>query len=129
MLYDLNFIQNLPGPGETWKTPLVAYVAKSSTHKHASFKEFLEKWFNKIPDEQKSSYYSRLRSLDDKIFISQVNEFLVAEICSRYGEVNFNPTLSNGQTPELLWTINDSTGLLDVVTIFEPEETGQEGNQ
>ncbi|MGO4107888.1 hypothetical protein [Paenibacillus sp. YAF4_2] len=129
MLYDLDFIQNLPEPEEGWKAPLVAYVAKSSTDKHASFKEFLEKCFNNIPDDQKPNYYSRLRSLDDKIFIAQANEFLVAEMCSMHGEVDFNPTLTNGQTPELLWTINESIGLLDVVTIFESEDTGQEGEE
>lgn len=37
-------------------------------------------------------------------------------MCSRYGEVNFNPALNNGQTPELLWTFPDGIDLLEVVT-------------
>lgn len=122
MLYDEDFINGLPNPEEAWKSPLVVYVVKEVSEQHKQLKRYIEKWYEVIEEVKKSSYYSRLRSLDDKIFIAQIFEFFVADFCKSFGEVEFDPTLENGKTPELLWKYQDKECLLDVVTLFDKKD-------
>ncbi|WP_430489155.1 hypothetical protein [Rossellomorea marisflavi] len=122
MLYDEEFIKGLPEPEKSWKSPLVVYVAKEVSEQHKNFKNYLEKWYEKIDEEKKASYYSRLRSLNDKEFIAQIHEFFVYDFCEGLGEVDLDPVLEDGKTPELLWDIQGQNVLLDVVTLFDPEK-------
>ena len=122
MLYDEGFINSLPYPEMGWKSPIVVYIAKEVSTPHAELKKYIESWYQKIPEIKKPSYYSRLRSSDDKEFCAQIFEFLVSDFCATYGEVNLDPILADGKTPELLWEIEGEKGLLDVVTLFEDKE-------
>ncbi|MFC0525908.1 hypothetical protein ACFFGV_20230 [Pontibacillus salicampi] len=125
-LYDKEFIESLPNLDGNWKAPYVVYVANGVTEKHKSMKAFIEDFYDSIPEDRKLDYYRRLRSQNDKEFLAQINEFLVAKFCSENGEIEFNPKLENGLTPELLWEINGQKVLLDVVTLFESEDIGKE---
>lgn len=122
MLWDENFIQELPDIEGKWKAPFIAYVVKEATVKHKNVKNLILKWYNKIPDEKKPKYAPRLRSKNNREFISQIMEFYVAEFLEQYGCVEFDPILETGQTPELLLTINGKQALVDVVTLFGPQE-------
>ncbi|WP_282019599.1 hypothetical protein [Planomicrobium okeanokoites] len=124
MLYDEKFISGLPEPEIGWKSPLVVYVVKEVNEQYKKFKIYLEDWFKKIDDEKKASYYSRLRSMDDKEFLAQIHELFVYDFCESLGEVDRDPELEHGKTPELLWDIGGQKALLDVVTLFDPEERG-----
>ena len=115
MLWDEEFIQKLPNIDRKWEAPFIAHVVTESTVKHKNVKKFILKWYNKISDKKKAKYASRLRSIDNKEFISQIMEFYVAELCEQYGHVEFDPVLENGQTPDLLLTINGTQALIDVV--------------
>ncbi|OAH53857.1 hypothetical protein AWH48_11335 [Domibacillus aminovorans] len=125
MLYDDEFISKLPEPDKSWKSPLVVYVAKEVNEQYKKFKLYIEEWFQRIDEEKKASYYSRLRSLDDKEFLAQIHEFFVYDFCEGLGLVDLDPELEDGKTPELLWDIQGQKALLDVVTLFDPEERGK----
>ncbi|WP_315111432.1 hypothetical protein [Clostridium intestinale] len=125
MLYDEEFINGLPNPEAGWKSPLVAYVAKEASEQHKRLKEYFESWYEELPPDKKASYFSRLRSLSDKEFLAQIFEFFVADFCKVLGNVEFNPTLEDGKTPELLWEIQGQSCLLDVVTSFDPKDKGE----
>ncbi|PFN04197.1 hypothetical protein [Bacillus cereus] len=124
MLYDEEFIHGLPEPEISWKSPLVVYVAKEVNEQYKKFKIYLEEWFEKIDEEKKASYYSRLRSLDNKEFLAQIHEFFVYDFCEGLGKVDRDPELEGGKTPELLWDIHGQKALLDVVTLFDREDRG-----
>lgn len=124
-LYDKKFIEGLPNPENGWKSSLVVYVAKESTESHRQLKQYLERWYRVLPKDKKASYYSRLRSLQDKEFIAQIFEFFVADFCRSHGSVNFDPTLPDGKTPELLWCLNEQECLLDVVTLFDAKDKAE----
>ena len=100
MLYDEEYINRLPEPRERWKSPLVVYVAKEVSEQHKQLKLFIENWYESIPEEKRAIYYSRLRSLVDKEFIAQLNEFFVADFCKSLGNIDFDPELENGLTPQ-----------------------------
>ncbi|MDP5276163.1 hypothetical protein [Chengkuizengella axinellae] len=125
-IYDKKFIESLPDHTEKWKAPYVVYISKGLTEKHKSMKLFIEDFYNDISEDKKYDYYKRLRNINDKIFLAQLNEFLVAQFCTNYGQITFNPTLENGLTPELIWKKDDQKGLLDVVTIFESKDISEE---
>lgn len=125
MLYDEEFISGLPEPELGWKSPLVVYVAKEVNEQYKKFNIYIEDWFEKIDEEKKSSYYPRLRSMDDKEFLAQIHEFFVYDFCEGLGEVDIDLELEDGKTPELLWDIQGQKALLDVVTLFDPEERGK----
>lgn len=124
MLYDDEFINGLPEHEKGWKSPLVVYIAKEVNERYKKFKIYIEEWFERIDEEKKASYYSRLRSMDDKEFIAQINELLVYDFCENLGEVDRDPELEDGKTPELLWDIQGQKALLDVVTLFDTEARG-----
>ena len=122
MLYDEEFINSLPNPRIGWKSPLVAYVAKEACEQHRQLKIYIENWYEGLPERKKRSYFSRLRSINDKEFIAQIFEFFVADFCKSVGTIDFDPTLEDGKTPELLWEVEDHQCLLDVVTLFNKND-------
>lgn len=128
MLYDEEYINGLPEPASWWRAPLVAYVVKEASKPQIQLKLYLESWYERIPDSKKSSYFSRLRSSDDKEFLAQVFEFFVADFCKSYVDVDFDPILEDGKTPELIWELQDNKCLLDVVTLFDPKEKAESNN-
>ncbi|WP_215112416.1 MULTISPECIES: hypothetical protein [unclassified Exiguobacterium] len=128
MLYDDKFISSLPEAEEAWKSPIVVYVAKEKNEHCKQLKVFIERWFEKIEEEKKNSYSSRLKSLDDKVFLAQVSEFFVYDFCDELGKIHRDPKLENGKTPELLWDIKNQEGLLDVVTLFDNREREKSNN-
>ncbi|WP_214885516.1 MULTISPECIES: hypothetical protein [unclassified Exiguobacterium] len=122
MLYNDEFVSSLTEAEEFWKSPIVVCVAKEKNEKCKQLKNYIEKWFEKIDEDKKKSYSSRLKSLDDKVFLAQVSEFFVYEYCDRLGEIDLDPELKDGKTPELLWDIKGQKALLDVVTLFDNEK-------
>lgn len=124
MLYDEDFIRNLPQANGRWKTPLVVHVASENKVQYSNIRTLILKWYDRVRDDRKADYASRLRSLNDKEFMSQMMEFCVAELCECFGEVEFDPVLDDGRTPDLLWKIGDTRVLIDVVTLFESREDG-----
>lgn len=125
MLYDDKFISSLPETEEAWKSPIVVHIAKEKNEQCKQLKIFIEQWFERIEGEQKKSYSTRLKSLDDEVFLAQLSELFVYDFCDKLGEINRDPELDNGKTPELIWNIQDNRALLDVVTLFDNDERGK----
>lgn len=53
--------------------------------------------------------------LDDKEFLTQIHEFFVYDFCEGLGEIDRDPEVGDGKTPELLWDIPGQKALLDVL--------------
>ncbi|MBO3444587.1 hypothetical protein [Clostridium sp. CCUG 7971] len=127
-LYDQDFINTLPEISGKWKAPLISYIAKEHNNYCKNLKNFIEQWYEKIEDKKKEDSYKRLRSQNDDELKAKINEFLVAEFCSSIGNIEFDPTIKDGKTPELLWFIDNKKALLDVVTLSPQEDVKKENH-
>lgn len=125
MLYDDDFCAELKSIKSSWKKPLVSYIASEETEEYKNLKILIEKWFSKICEDKKAEYSSRLKSLNDEIFIAQLFEFLVFEYCEAKYPLDIDPELDTGKTPEMIWHVHDDKVILDVVTLFDNKNDSQ----
>lgn len=125
MLYDEDFCNEVKKINLAWKKPLVSFVTNGETEQHRNLKILIEKWFSRISEDKKAEYSSRLKSLDDEVFIAQLSEFLVFEYCEQKYPLEIDPKLDSGKTPEMIWNVDDERVILDVVTIFDNKISSQ----
>lgn len=125
-LYDDEFIKSLPTVDGKWKAPLISYIVSGKSEYNNNLRKLILEWYEKIPDNKKLDSYRRLRSTDDTELRAKINEFLVAEFCSNLGEIEFDPTIEEDKTPDILWRINKNLALIDVVTLSDEKNTKEE---
>ncbi|MEO8863010.1 MAG: hypothetical protein ABI354_01675, partial [Candidatus Saccharimonadales bacterium] len=100
MLYTQEFIDNLP-PVYPFENPWVVMFCSVEVKK--PMRDMIELWYGELPEYMKPRFKDKLLSIDNNVFISAFHELAIYRYCIEEGwEVEYEPTLSNGLTPDLL---------------------------
>lgn len=120
MLYDEEYIKNLPEM-KPFENPWVVGICKND--EAMSLRQTLEKWYIELPEEIKPKFYSKLRSLDNNVFVATFHELAIYRYCIEEGwDVEYEQPLDSGLTPDLMIHTKDFGDLIvEVTTLFDSE--------
>jgi len=114
MLFDEDFVNNIPAP-ENWEgRPLVNIKAN-----HFWLLGLLSNWYRELIPNGDPNLYSRLRNVNSPVeFLSAFWELVILRFLREEGHNVQSNALLNGKTPDLFWPQCDIIG--DVVAISDP---------
>lgn len=120
MLYTKEFIDNLP-PMHPFENPWIIAMCKLDAQK--PMREMIEVWYEELPDDIKQQFKGKLLSTNNDVFIAAFHELAIYRYCIEEGwEVDYEPTLNNGLTPDLLVHSKDyGDFVIEVTTLFDSE--------
>lgn len=121
-LFSKEFIAQLPDMNR-FDNPMVVKLCKDTMASNVKLREAIEKWYRKLPQEAKAGMKARLQSLEDNEFNSAFFELALKEHFEEAGfDVEFEPTLDDGTTPDFRIAAKGSEAFVEVRTIMEAEE-------
>jgi len=118
MLFSEKYILDLPGL-EPFENPWVVTVCK--VPELDPLKVQIEKWYDELPDTLKPRFRPGLLSKNDDKFITAFHEIVIYRYCIEEGwEVEYEPVLDNGLTPDLLVHTKDKGDfIIEITTLFD----------
>jgi hypothetical protein len=125
MLYTNEFIATLPDVIQ-FENPWVVTICKLDVHE--PLRALIEQWFENLPDDAKAKLRAKLQSQDNDIYIAAFHELAIHQYCLEEGwKVEYEPTLPNGLTPDLvIHTQEHGDFCVDVTTLFDSEGVAAE---
>lgn len=121
MLYTQEFIDSL-SPMRPFENPWVVALCRLEEQK--KMKDMIEQWYADLPDVMKLRLKGKLLSVDNDIFVSAFHELAIYRYCLEEGwDVEYEPTLKSGLTPDLLVHSKEyGDFLVEVTTLFDSEK-------
>jgi|GEM_PF-2222377 len=124
MLYTQEFIDTLPAM-HPFENPWVVALCRVEAQK--DMKEMIEVWYDALPEGMKLRFKDKLLSTDNAIFVAAFHELAIYRYCIEEGwNVEYEPTLDNGLTPDLLVHSKEyGDFIVEVTTLFDSEEVAK----
>lgn len=114
MLFDKDFVKNIPTPENWERRPLVNIKAN-----HFWLLGLLSNWYSELIPNGDPNLYSRLRDVNSPVnFFGAFWELVILRFLRQEGHDVLPNVLLNGKTPDLYWPRCDIIG--DVVAISDP---------
>ena len=121
MLYIEDFIKQLPKIRQ-FENPGIVGICKFE--KNEKLRRLIEKWYKNLPDEQKSKFKTKLRSLQDAVFVPTLYELVAYQYCLEEGwAVEYEPKVVTGKNPDFLVTTKSGYKfILEAATTMDSKE-------